>query len=113
MNAISAMPASSMPLSDVPDVSQFHVDAHNPKSAAQVAKSFESVFAAMVLKEMRQTLDSKTLFGGDSSDIYGGMFDQFMGQALSQSGGFGLAKSIEHQLSHLYGNKSAQGLHKS
>ena len=50
------------------------------------------------LKEMRKTLEPGTLFGEDSGDVYGGMFDLYLGQQMTQSGGFGLAKMIRESL---------------
>jgi Rod binding domain-containing protein len=68
------------------------------QSPDKVAKDFESVFASMMLKEMRKSLEPGSLFGDDSSDVYGGMFDQFMGQHMSESGGLGLASMIRQAL---------------
>ena len=65
---------------------------------ARVAKDFEGVFASLLLKEMRKTLEPGTLFGEDSGDVYGGMFDLYLGQQMTQSGGFGLAKMIRESL---------------
>jgi flagellar protein FlgJ len=47
---------------------------------------------------MRQTLDSHSLFGSENSDIYGGLFDQFMAQHLAQGKGIGLAHALMKQL---------------
>ena len=63
-----------------------------------MAKDFEGVFASLLLKEMRKTLEPGTLFGEDSGDVYGGMFDLYLGQQMTQSGGFGLAKMIRESL---------------
>lgn len=64
------------------------------QSPERVAADFESVFTSMMLKEMRKTLENGSLFGEDQSDIYGGMFDQFMGQHMSNAGGIGLASMV-------------------
>ena len=94
----SALLANPLPLSEVNGSSP-----SKPKSsvvdAAKVAKDFEGVFASMMLKEMRNTLEPGSLFGEDSSDIYGGMFDQYLGQQMTESGGFGLAQMIRDGLS--------------
>jgi len=63
-----------------------------------------SLLVSLVLKEMRQTLGPGSLFGGDTSDIYGGMFDQFLGQAISHNGGFGIAAQIQRQLAQQTGS---------
>lgn len=64
----------------------------------QVAADFEGLFASQILKQMRQTLDGESLFGGDSSDVYGGLFDLYLGQQMAQSGGFGLANMLRESL---------------
>ena len=66
--------------------------------AARVAEDFEGVFASLLLKEMRKTLEPGTLFGEDSGDVYGGLFDMYLGQQMTQSGGFGLAKMVRESM---------------
>jgi|SRR5579875_1173321 Rod binding domain-containing protein len=79
-----------------------------PKPSLQdAAQGFESVFLSMLLKEMRQTLEPGSLFSNDSSDIYGGLFDQFMAQHLAQGKGMGLAQALMKQLEP----KAAHGKH--
>jgi Rod binding domain-containing protein len=56
------------------------------------------VFATILLKEMRATLEPGTLFGSDPNDVYGGIFDLFLGQHIAESGGFGLADMINAYL---------------
>lgn len=65
----------------------------------KAAKDFEGVFMSMMLKEMRQSLEKGSMFGEDSSDIFGGMFDQFIGQHMADSGGMGMAKMVREALS--------------
>lgn len=68
----------------------------SPKEAAH---AFESMFASLLLKHMRQPLEEgHGLFGHDPSDVMGGLFDHFMGQHLAQRGGFGIAAMIEKHL---------------
>jgi peptidoglycan hydrolase FlgJ len=64
----------------------------------ELASQFESLFLTQLLKEMRQTLETDTMFAGDQSDIQGGLFDYFLGNFLAQSGGIGLADFIQKQL---------------
>lgn len=64
----------------------------------KAAKDFEGVFTSMMLKEMRQSLEKGSMFGEDTSDIFGGMFDQFIGQHVSDSGGMGMAKMVKEAL---------------
>ena len=74
------------------------MDEHDKTSLKDAAQGFESVFLSLLLKEMRQTLEPGSLFGKDSSDIYGGLFDQFMSQHLAQGKGMGLAQALLKQL---------------
>jgi flagellar protein FlgJ len=67
-------------------------------SLAEAAKGFESIFWTMLLKEMRQSLEPGSLFGKDTGDIYGGLFDQFMAQHLTQGKGMGIAQALIKQL---------------
>jgi Rod binding domain-containing protein len=62
-----------------------------------VGKQFEGMFASMLIKQMRQTLDGG-LFGEDKSDVLGGLFDHFLGEHIAQAGGFGVADMIRTQL---------------
>ena len=70
------------------------------KRAESVGKEFESVFVSLLLKEMRNTLDSGEggLFGSEQSDTFGGMFDQFMGQHLADASPLGIADAIKSYL---------------
>jgi peptidoglycan hydrolase FlgJ len=70
----------------------------DPTDPARVAEDFEGVFASLLLKEMRKTLEPGTMFGEDSGDVYGGMFDMYLGQQMSQSGGFGMAKMVRESM---------------
>ena len=75
------------------------VTSHRPgQSIESAAKGFEETFLALLTKEMRQTLEPNTLFGHDSGDVFGGMFDQFMAKHLTQAGGVGLAGNLKQQL---------------
>lgn len=73
----------------------FSLDAN--ASPEEVAEAFESVFATMLIKEMRATL-SEGLFGGDKSDVLGGLFDQHIGKAISTRGGLGIREMLLSQL---------------
>ena len=73
----------------------------------KAAKDFEGVFMSMMLKEMRQTLEKGSMFGEDSSDIFGGMFDQFIGQHMAESGGMGMARMVKDSLDGYQGAGSA------
>ena len=68
---------------------------------AATAKDFEATVLSLLLKEMRQTLDTEGgggLFAGDTGDVQGGLFDLYLGQHLADAGGVGFAPAIERQL---------------
>ena len=69
----------------------------------KAAKDFEGVFMSMMLKEMRQTLEKGSMFGEDSSDIFGGMFDQFIGEHMAEAGGMGMARMVRDALNDYQG----------
>ena len=64
----------------------------------EMSREFESVMLGQVLKQMRQTLEPGTMFAGDTSDVFGGLFDQYIGRHLAMSGGLGLASALQRQL---------------
>ena len=72
--------------------------AGDQRSIEHVASEFESLFVSMVLKEMRQTLQPDTMFGGDTSDTYGGLFDMYMSQHVAHAGGFGIGNMVRQYL---------------
>ena len=55
-----------------------------------VGKKIEAMFASMLIKTLRQTLD-EGLFPGDTADALGGIFDQYMGDQIAQGRGLGIA----------------------
>ncbi|MEC8557465.1 MAG: rod-binding protein [Planctomycetota bacterium] len=71
------------------------------KSRAQmenVAEEFESVFVSLLLKEMRgSSQEEGGMFGGESSDSYGGLFDMFMGQHLAKDSPLGIGRMLLQQ----------------
>lgn len=66
----------------------------------EMATELEATFLGMLLKEMRETLDpdSGGLFPGDTGDVYGGLFDLYLGRHLAHSGGVGMAAALMRQL---------------
>ena len=70
-------------------------------ASAQVAQDFESVFASMLLKEMRHSLEPGTLFGEDSGDVYGGLFDRFIGEQMSKGKGLGMSRMVQDSIERL------------
>jgi flagellar protein FlgJ len=94
----SAMISNSMPLPESAGSSHASGRANLNQSATQVAQDFESVFASMLLKEMRQSLEPGTMFGEDSGDVYGGLFDRHFGEQLTKGNGLGMKKMVEESI---------------
>ncbi len=67
-------------------------------SPSAVGQAFESMFASILIKQMRQTLDGESMFGKDPGDVLGGMFDHFLGEQLGRAGGLGVGRMIRAQL---------------
>lgn len=97
---MDAMPLTPMDVGNALNSSQMSklqsLPSQGNAALAQTAEDFESVFVSLLLKEMRGTL-SEGLFGGESSDVLGGMFDQFMGQHLANSSALGIKQLIMEQ----------------
>jgi Rod binding domain-containing protein len=70
----------------------------DPRNVEAVARGFESMFFAMLCKEMRETLEPNMLFGNDQGDVFGGLFDQFLGDHMAQSGALGIAAMVRKHL---------------
>jgi Rod binding domain-containing protein len=71
-----------------------------------VAEGFDAIFASLLIKQMRQTLNEGGegeggMFGKDSGDVLGGLFDTFMGDHLAKAGGLGIGKMVKHQLEQM------------
>jgi Rod binding domain-containing protein len=79
------------------------------KNIEKVATGLESMFFSLLCKEMRETLEPGTLFGGDQGDVFGGMFDQFLGEHLAQGGSLGIAAMVRKQLTAQYTHEQHPG----
>jgi len=62
------------------------------------AEQFESLFASMLVKEMRSTVEGGFFGDGPGADTYAQWFDTEMGRALAEDGGLGLADVLRRQL---------------
>lgn len=63
------------------------------------AKKFEGVFVRQILKQMQETIENASFDPEDSSNqqIHG-MYCNFLGDMISQQGGFGLWEKIYEQM---------------
>jgi Rod binding domain-containing protein len=65
---------------------------------AEAAQAFESLFASMLVKEMRSSIDGGFFGKGPGADTYGQWFDKEMGAAIAADNGLGLAGVLKAQL---------------
>jgi len=72
--------------------------AQDPKAIREAARQFESVFARMMLKSMRDANFKDPNFGSDQEDFYQGMFDDQLSVELTKGHGLGLADMLVQQL---------------
>jgi peptidoglycan hydrolase FlgJ len=79
----------------------------NPSAVREVARQFESLFARMMLKSMRDAIGRDPIFGSDQQQMYQGMFDDQLSIELTKGHGLGLADMLVRQLQHAAG--PAQG----
>lgn len=68
-------------------------DGKSRQPMEEVGTEFESVFASMLIKQMRES-SASGMFEGDGSDTYGAMFDMFFGQHMAQAGGLGIKEML-------------------
>lgn len=89
MNAISS-------LSGAADTALLGLNVGSAPAAKveDAARQFEGLFVSMLLKTMRETMASE-MFAGDGADVWGGMFDQSMGEEIAKSGGLGVVDQLK------------------
>jgi len=95
MNISSLSSAATLPPASL--LPMFADDLRAAPAAAplsEAVRQFEGVFAAMIVKELRQSIGGDGLIPGDHSDILGGLFDQRLGEHLASGRGLGLAESL-------------------
>lgn len=62
-------------------------------------ESFDALFTSMILKEMRQSMQSEdSFFAGDHGDVVGGIWDQFLGEQMAPAMNFGMDELALSQL---------------
>jgi Rod binding domain-containing protein len=74
------------------------------KEIDHVSEGFDAMFASLLIKQMREALDDGEeggMFGKDSGEVLGGLFDTFMGDHLAKAGGLGIGKMVKHQLERM------------
>ena len=72
-------------------------------------KSFEAVFLSQVVDEMMKTVDIDATMGAHSAEMWRSVLSQALADGLMDSGGLGIADSIESKLNayklHTGGNQ--------
>jgi flagellar protein FlgJ len=72
--------------------------AQEPQALREVARQFESLFARMMLKSMRDASFGDPVFGSDQEKFYQGMFDDQLAIQMTKGHGLGLADMLVQQL---------------
>ncbi len=80
----------------------------DPAAIREVARQFESLFARMMIKSMRDAIGPDPIFGSDQEQTYQGMYDDQLSLELTRGHGLGLADMLVRQLQRR-GIGSAQG----
>src|ERR1700747_2064239 len=70
----------------------------DPAALRQVAQQFESLFARMMIKSMRDGVGKDPIFGSDQAQTYQGMYDDQLSLELTKGKGLGLADMLVRQL---------------
>lgn len=66
--------------------------------AAQAAHEMESLFATMMVTEMRKGLGEGFFGSGPGADTFGGWFDEQLGASIAERGSLGLAEQIKESI---------------
>jgi len=70
----------------------------DPAAIREVARQFESLFARMLIKSMRDAIGRDPIFGSDQEEAYQGMYDDQLSLELTRGHGLGLADMLVRQL---------------
>jgi peptidoglycan hydrolase FlgJ len=99
MASIQGLSSITFPTPGVAELLSPKLESNKGQAIRDISRDFEAMFLSLLLKEMRQTLDPEQgLFPGDPGDVQGGLYDMFMGNALADSGGVGMAAALQTQL---------------
>jgi Rod binding domain-containing protein len=99
MNVPSIHPqveASQLPLESLAR----NTSVSDDEKVAEVSRQFEAVLLRQILQEIRKPLLAKEEGNATVNGIYADMISNQMADTISHSGGLGLAKSLNAQLSH-------------
>jgi flagellar protein FlgJ len=79
------------------------VRANDPNALRQVAKQYESLFARMMIKSMRDAVGKDPMFGSDEGQTYQEMYDDQLSIEMTKGRGLGLADMLVRQLQKISG----------
>lgn len=79
------------------------VRSNDPDALRAVAKQYESLFARMMIKSMRDAIGKDPIFGSDEEQTYQGMYDDQLSIELTKGHGLGLADMLVRQMQRLTG----------
>jgi peptidoglycan hydrolase FlgJ len=71
---------------------------NDPTAVREVARQFESLFARMLIKSMRDAIGRDPIFGSDQVEAYQSMFDDQLSLQMTRGHGLGLADMLVRQL---------------
>ncbi len=103
INVSSALMESGSLLDQVRSLGENADAIQTPESLQKIARDFESVFMSLILKELRESLDTSEdgtggLFPSDKSGSLGGIFDMFLSQHMAENSSLGVADMIQQYL---------------
>jgi flagellar protein FlgJ len=79
------------------------VRANDPNALRAVAKQYESLFARMMIKSMRDAVGKDPMFGSDEGQTYQEMYDDQLSIEMTKGRGLGLADMLVRQLQKISG----------
>ena len=96
-NYASSANRSKLAKTDVPQTESNLVESGsaNASNSSSVGADFEAMFVSLMLKQMRSSMTEDGLFGGDSSDTYGGIFDLYLGKHIAKSQPLGIGEMVK------------------
>src|SRR5258708_32334022 len=83
------------------------VRTNDPNALRQVAKQYESLFARMMIKSMRDAVGKDPIFGSDEGQTYQEMYDDQLSIEMTKGRGLGLADMLVRQLQKGTGGNQA------
>ena len=112
----SSVPSSSDVYTDLSGLAALKRGAkgNDPEALRAVAKQYESLFARMMIKSMRDAVGKDPIFGSDEESTYQEMYDDQLSLEITKGHGLGLADMLVRQLQRLNGGgktDAAQSAH--